>query len=98
MVELHQTRLALLCDTAEDDSLRKNSALAINMAVRLTVDIVSMDDILKVERMPLTAVILLQKAASVTTLGTLPHEFEEVSMRAMLGSLERASWRWKVAG
>lgn len=56
-----------------------------------------MDDVNHVEAMPLTAVLLLQRAASMATAIQIHHHQATDILWDIVASLKRASWRWEIA-
>lgn len=79
------------------DSVRESSIAAIESALNITRDITSMDDILNVRRMPLAAVLLLQKAGSVAVWLQIHFNHINEVLKPLTESLERASNRWMIA-
>ncbi|KAJ6125581.1 transcriptional regulator family: Fungal Specific TF [Penicillium samsonianum] len=98
LIELHKQRLMSLDSLPGNfDSVRESSIAAIESALNITRDITSMDDILNVRRMPLAAVLLLQKAGSVAVWLQIHFNHINEVLKPLTESLERASNRWMIA-
>lgn len=68
------------------------------MALNFARDIVLMDDILDNQRMPLAAVLLLEKAGTMAIVLNAHYKRNIDVLEPLIGSLERASKRWTIAG
>jgi hypothetical protein len=67
------------------------------MVLNITHDIICMDDVLDVRRMPLSAVILLQKAGTMAILLHKNYNRNIGVLQPIIGSLKRASKQWPIA-
>lgn len=101
-MELHKGMLMTPSNNDSSPASRSESASTATATMVMTLnilhDIVRMDDVLKVQRMPLAAVVLLQKAGSMACWLQISHGRRVEALQPVIESLERAGWRWGVAG
>lgn len=97
-MELHKQRLIYVITRDDFYAVAGSSIAAIEMVVNITCEIVGMDDVFDVRRIPLAAVILLQKAGSMTIWLKRYYNHNIRDMQPIIDSLERADKQWIVAG
>lgn len=102
LMELHKGMLMTPSNNDSSPASRSESASTATATIEMTLnilhDIVRMDDVLKVQRMPLAAVMLLQKAGSMACWLQINHGHRVNALQPVIESLERASRRWGLAG
>lgn len=98
LLELHKQRLMYVTTHYDFDAVAESSLAAIEMVVNITCEIVGMDDVFDVRRMPLAAVILLQKVGSMMVWIERYYNRKSRDMQPIIESLERAGKQWIVAG
>ncbi|KXH34423.1 hypothetical protein CSIM01_00334 [Colletotrichum simmondsii] len=102
LIELHEKRLALNVAQELPLFVKESSIAALEMALTIAHDLTRMEktaDILKLDRMPLTAVILYKKVGlAAILLGKHYGRDTETLLREVIQMLsERISRRWKIA-
>ncbi|KAE8418957.1 hypothetical protein BDV36DRAFT_252707 [Aspergillus pseudocaelatus] len=97
LLELHETASTSGPHGDSSPLISESSIAAIEMALNFTRDIVCMDDILDVQRMPLAAVLLLEKAGTMAIVLNAHCKRNIDVLEPLIGSLERACKRWTIA-
>ncbi|KAE8167925.1 hypothetical protein BDV40DRAFT_295045 [Aspergillus tamarii] len=97
LLEHHETASASVPHENKPALISESSIAAIEMALNFARDIVLMDDILDNQRMPLAAVLLLEKAGTMAIVLNAHYKRNIDVLEPLIGSLERASKRWTIA-
>ncbi|VUC27375.1 unnamed protein product [Clonostachys rosea] len=99
LIELHiKSIMSFSASGNENGSARASSLLAIDTAINVTRDIVGMDDINNIRKMPLAAVLLLQRAIAATSMLISECKTDIGVLQDLAGSLQRAKFQWNIAG
>lgn len=99
---MHEKRLAFFSHKSDPSFVRESSAAVLETAVKILGEVMRVDDnfnILEMDRMPVTAVVLFEKMASVTILleSQLSCNIGH-AVQALTRAMERASKRWTATG
>jgi hypothetical protein len=99
---LHEKRLVYFSRQSVPSSVRETSTAALEIALTIFGELMRVDGawkILEIDRMPVTAVVLFEKMASVAILLQSQHNHNiEDAVQALSRAMERASKRWEVIG